>query len=52
MTSDLRKFRQAFIEAAAPELRAALHGRETDEERFREEFERQLRGRGVINDGE
>lgn len=48
--SDIRKFATAFVEAAAPELREALHGRETDEERFKHELEYQLTARGLHTD--
>lgn len=48
--TELRKFKRALIEAAAPELREALHGREPSEERFQREFEYQLRARGVLGD--
>lgn len=46
---NIRKIQTAIIEAAAPELRYALQGGETDEERFREELEYQLRARNVID---
>lgn len=45
--TNLRKFCAAFAEAAAPELRAAVYGRETSKKRFREELLRQLDSRNV-----
>lgn len=51
-TRKIRQFRNAFIEAAVPELRRELQGRETSEERFKQELEYQLRARDVLDEEE
>lgn len=46
----IKKIRTAFVEAAAPELRAEMTGGKADEERFKEELLFQLEARGVTKD--
>lgn len=42
--------KEAFVEAFAPELREALHGRPIDVDRFNEAFRYQLRARNVLEE--
>jgi hypothetical protein len=50
--SDLESFNTAVVQALAPALRDALHGRDVDEEEVKAELEYQLGGRGftVVQD--